>query len=84
MPQAIITKYVSPTNTKGSRIKATAAVGSVTVSYDYALNAEQNHLAAAKALATKYEWRGVWTGGGMPDSSGYCFVVDVDYCKFDV
>ena len=48
--QAIHTRYMGPTNTKGGRIKATAWAGSVTVPYDHALNVEDNHRAAAGAL----------------------------------
>lgn len=72
--QAIVTKYIGPSNTKGSRIKATAAPGSITLHLDHSLNSEQNHAAAALALATKYKWRGTWYGGGMPNYSGYVFV----------
>ncbi len=80
--QAIVTKYIGPSNTKGSRIKAKAAAGSLTVHLDFrranscdnALNIEDNHAKAAEALANKYKWRGVWYIGGMPDDTGYCFV----------
>lgn len=72
--QAIVTKYIGPSNTKGSRIKATAGAGSVTVHLDHALNIEENHIKAAETLANKYKWRGNWFMGGMPDDSGYCFV----------
>jgi hypothetical protein len=71
MRQAIVTKYLGPTNFRGSRVKATASAGSVTVSWDHALDAESNHVAAAKALAVKYGWRGEWTGGGT--ENGYVF-----------
>ncbi len=54
--QAITTKFVNPTDTKGSRIKATAEAGSVTVAWDYDLNTEGNHTAAAKALCAKLGW----------------------------
>jgi len=54
--QAVETKYLGPTDTKGSRVKATAPAGSIIVSWDYALNTEDNHIAAAKALVAKYEW----------------------------
>lgn len=54
--QAIQTKYMGPTNTRGSRIKATAAAGSITVGYDHALDVEGNHVAAAKALCAKLGW----------------------------
>jgi hypothetical protein len=72
--QAIVTKYLPPTNVKGSRIKATAAAGSVTLHLDHALNIEDNHARTAKALADKFKWRGQWFMGGMPDDTGYCFV----------
>ena len=48
--QAIETKYMGPTNTRGSRIKATAAAGSIMVPFDYQLNPDGNHKAAADAL----------------------------------
>lgn len=76
--QAIVTKYIGPSNTKGSRIKATAAAGSITVHLDHALNIEQNHAAAAQALANRFGWRGNWQMGGMPDDTGYCFVCSDD------
>lgn len=72
--QAITTKYIGPTNTRGSRIKAKAFAGSITVHYDHALNIEENHANAAKALADKYEWRGTWFQGGLPEDCGYVFV----------
>lgn len=84
MAQAIVTKYIPPTNTRCSRIKASAWVGSVTISWDYSLDVEENHLAAAKALADKYSWRGNFVGGGSPDEKGYCFVQEQDYYKFTV
>jgi len=74
MRQAIVTKWHGPTNYSGSRIKAKAAAGSITVPWDYALNVADNHTAAARALVEKLEWAGVWSGGGMPSGDGYVFV----------
>lgn len=55
--RSITTKYMGPTNTRGSKIKATASSGkSLTVSYDYELDASGNHDEAAKALARKLGW----------------------------
>jgi len=51
--QAIQTKYLGPTNTRGSRIKATCWLTSVTVAWDYSANAEENHTAAIEALVCK-------------------------------
>lgn len=56
--QAIVTKYLPATNTRGSRIKASAqAAGSVIVPWDDALGIDSNHVAAAKALQAKYDWK---------------------------
>lgn len=73
--QAITTRFIGPTNYRGARVKAQAAVGSITVSWDHALNATDNHKAAAKALADKYGWHGTWFSGGMPDERGDVFVL---------
>lgn len=70
--QAIQTKYIGPSNVRGSRVKAIAEAGSVTLSWDSALNSPDNHRAAAEALARKYGWRGEWFGGGV--NAGYVFV----------
>lgn len=56
MLQAITTKYHGPTNTKGSRFSATCRAGRVVVSYDYSLDANDNHIAAANALREKLGW----------------------------
>ena len=73
MYQAIITKYVGPTNHKGARVIARTGSGvKITVSWDHALDVPENHLAAARALAEKLNWDGVWVGGGTAD--GYAFV----------
>ena len=82
MTQSITTKYLSPTNTQGSRIKATASGAgngySHTHHYDYALGTTDNHIEAAKALVIKLQWDtldGPWTGGGYKDG-GMVFVHD--------
>lgn len=62
--QAITTKYIGPSNVKGSRVKATAAAGIVTLHWDNSLNSDDNHKMAAKALATKLGWDyGEWICG---------------------
>lgn len=78
--KAIITKYIGPTDSRGSRFKATAEGGlgtplSITVPYNYALNEEQNHAAAAHALAEKHNWHGKWVGGGHPDGKHNVWVM---------
>lgn len=72
--QAILTRYLGPTNRRESRVKATADAGSVTLNWDNALNSETNHARAALALAAKLKWEGAYAGGGMPNNGGYCFV----------
>ena len=75
MRQAIETKFLGPTNRRGSRIVAKAQAGRVTVAYNHALNSEENHAAAAKALAEKWDWTGVWCGGANEAGTGYVFVL---------
>lgn len=73
MRQAIETKYLGPTNTKGSRIKATSGSGlTLTIGYHHDLNSEQNHRLAAQLLCEKYKWPTDLIGGSTV--SGYCFV----------
>jgi hypothetical protein len=68
--QAIKTKYLGPTNYRGSRIKASCQAKSLTLSWDHALNPDKNHIAAAKALVTDLNWNyGRWIGGELPDGS---------------
>lgn len=71
--QAIVTKYLGPTNHRGARIKATAQAGSITLSWDHALNADDNHQAAASELARRKGWAGVWVGGWLPSGKGRAF-----------
>ena len=72
--QAIETRYLGPTNHRGSRIKATSASGlSVTVPYPHELSGMECHWEAAKALAVKLGWEaGEYVGGGTRD--GYVFI----------
>lgn len=72
--QSIITKYHGPTNVKGSRVSARASGNGVkvTLSYDHALSAEGNHMAAAQALMAKLDWQGHYIGGHTQD--GMVFV----------
>jgi hypothetical protein len=72
--QAIETKYVKATNTRGSRIKATAWGGSITIGYDYALDTDGAHKAAADALIAKMGWSGTFAQGGNVKGDGYYFV----------
>lgn len=74
MYQAIQTKFIGPTNHRGARVKAYGQVGSVTVPYDYSQQREGAHHIAAKALAEKFGWCGVWVYGGSADGKGNVYV----------
>ena len=74
--QAIRTKYIGPGNVRGSRVKATAQAGSLTLGWDDALNFERSHLAAAQELALRLGWAGQWAGGCLPDGSTAWVCVD--------
>lgn len=73
--QYIQTKYLSATDTKGSRIKAKASFcpDSLTIPYDYSLDCEQAHAKAAMQLAKKLDWKGEYAAGG--NDSGYVFAL---------
>jgi hypothetical protein len=78
MRQAILTKFLSPTNVRSSRVKASAGKFDgkelqVTLNWDHGKNVPLNHIAAAHALATKLNWTGKWHGGGV--DNGYAFVL---------
>lgn len=51
--QAIITKYIPPTNIEGGRIKAKCGRGAITVYYGFGTD-ENEHRDAAKALVEKF------------------------------
>lgn len=72
--QTITTKYHGPTNSRGSRVTAKAEAGSVTVSWDHALDSQRNHEKAAQALIDKLGWGGEWVGGATARGDGYTFV----------
>ena len=61
--QAIKTKYIPATETKGSRIKATAASKSLYLPYPHELSGQAVYRAAAEALAQKLGWSGELLGG---------------------
>ncbi|MBD9674911.1 hypothetical protein IB275_30320 [Pseudomonas sp. PDM21] len=67
--QAITTRYRGPSNARGSRVLAKCAGGSKSVGWEDELGSEQNHHAAARALANKMGWSGDLIPAGMPDGS---------------
>ena len=84
MRHTIITKFLGPTNHRGSRIKATCQRYSVTIGYDHALSSHGAHRTAAQALMDKInkdphplatQWKLSDDNGEMPDGSGYAFIL---------
>jgi hypothetical protein len=82
---AIHTKYIAPTNNRGSRIKAyTAGWGDrkgfeVTISYPHELSYEKCHFEAVKALVEKHklDWDlSNMRWGDSADGKGYVFCFD--------
>lgn len=74
MAQAIVVRYSGPTNSRGSRYVANAWAGRVSRSCDNAVSAEENAALAARKLAEKYEWTGLFIMGGMPDGQARVYV----------
>jgi len=57
--KAIKTTYLGPTDTKGSRCKASDCDrNSITLNWDDALDSEENHAAAAQALCPRRQQKG--------------------------
>jgi hypothetical protein len=82
MRQAITTRYIGPTDKRGSRVKATSSGGlSFTLEWDDALDTDANHQAAAMALAKRQGWSGTWAAGAdrvgnvYVNLDGDCFAV---------
>lgn len=79
--QAIRVVYLGPTNFRGSRYKATAQAGSVTIDANQALSGEENATQACQALRRKLGWTFAvaegyghdWAWGNLPDGS-YAFI----------
>ena len=76
--QAIVTKFIGPTNFRPARVRATSQAGSITHTWDHSLDVDGNHDLAARTLATRYGWldHGVYlVGGGLPDGTGNAYVM---------
>jgi len=76
----VITKYLGPTNHRGSRVKATSGAGrTVTVSWDSELDSHDNHAAAAALLVEQVLCLSAsqitLVGGVLPSDGGYAFAV---------
>ena len=54
MKLQIKTTYIGPTDTKGSKIRASFNGKSLTIPYDYSLNSYELHFKAARLFAEKH------------------------------
>lgn len=75
--QAIVTKYLCPTNFRDSRVKAKAYAGSKTYNWKAELNVDENHDRAAMEFAKEKGWldKNYLVGGSLPDNTGNCYVM---------
>jgi hypothetical protein len=79
--QAILTKFLPPTNNHDGRVKASCAAGSHVHKWDHSQPPEENHTQAAAALVRKLGWvpeqgaayAGLWARGGL--ANGDCVFV---------
>lgn len=63
---AITTRYIGPTDRRGSRILARCDGGSVHHPYDDALTSDSNHTAAVLTLCHRLGWHGYLHEGTLP------------------
>jgi len=72
--KAILTKYISATNMKGSRIKAyDSDNNSITIDYPHELSGEAVYKEAAIELCKKMKWSTKLIGGGIKNGYVFCF-----------
>ena len=55
MAFSVVTKFLGPTDHRGSRVRAVGIFGAVTVPWDHALDSLDNHYAAVMALLSRCE-----------------------------
>lgn len=73
--KAIRTRYLPPTDNKGSRYKATAnGVDSVTIPFDYTLEYQQIAEKAARVLCDRNGWNYEFVTGQL-DNGDYCHIL---------
>lgn len=88
--QAVITKYIGPTNTRGARIKIDSWYGSKTYPYDYNsneahdvafgewledINAKMRLEHPDSQLAQEGQWFKKVSRGAHPSGTGYVFII---------
>ena len=81
--QAIITKSIGPSNTRGSRVKAVCSVGSITIPYNHEVSHFEVHKEAVNALLVKFGWKDQMLApfGGQLPSGEYVWVFPYDEFK---
>ena len=79
--EAIQTKFLPSTDTKGSRIKAWSTEGQVTIPYPHELHGQACHRLAAETLAAKLNRTGTPLPGGCLPNNNYCFIFDNSWAK---
>lgn len=80
MRQAILTRYLPPTNCRGAKVRAIAGAGALSFAWNHELDCDMNHKHAAFRYAQKKEWlvNGIKLFGGMLPNEDYAFVFVVD------
>jgi len=63
--QTITVQVLGPTNTKGTRVKASCEAGSVVLPWDHTLGVNDNTNRAVRRLLKKIDWHGHWQGGDV-------------------
>lgn len=85
MSTAIHTRYLMPTARRAARIKAHCKGErggfSAIIDYPHELPQDEKHPAAAKELAERLGWRGLWIVGHNEDASISCACVPGSYSR---
>lgn len=76
--QAITTYFLPPTNYRGARIVARASAGRMVFSWQYAMNADENHDYAAALFAIAKNWPNHLVSG-QTHSGEYAHVMLTSY-----
>lgn len=82
----ITTKYLQPTDTRGTRIKVDSKFGSLTYYWDYELSSEDNHLEALMTLLrlVNVNHEGRVVRGITKTEDGFVWTFPTQYNTFDI
>lgn len=84
MSTAILTRYL-PGGRRGARVKAFCKGGTgkfaLSIDYPHELPHDEKHASAAKLLAERLDWRGLWIVGMNEDGSICCARVPGSYSR---